>query len=117
MFCPDRTREQREERYKCMLDRSNDLGRARRRLHGVCGSLLFGALLAGAGSASADDVGVVRELAGRVGPIIGSAQACPNLARSRSQLIVDKFQAAIREASNNDADRTDVARLFDRYIS
>jgi branched-chain amino acid transport system substrate-binding protein len=78
--------------------------------------VLFGALLASAGSASADDMGVVRELAGRVGPIIGSALACPNLARSRSQFIVDKFQAAIREASSNDADRSDVARLFDRYI-
>jgi len=32
-----------------------------------------------------------------VGPIIGSAQACQNVARSRVQLIVDKFQAAIRE--------------------
>src|ERR1700760_3133430 len=88
-----------------------------RRLKRVWSSVLFGALLAGAGTASADDVSVVRELAGGVGPIIGSAQACPNLARSRSQVIVDKFQAAIREASDNDADRTDVARLFDRYIS
>jgi branched-chain amino acid transport system substrate-binding protein len=78
--------------------------------------LLLGALLAGAGPAAADDLGVVRELAGRVGPIIGSAQACPNLARSRSQFIIDKFQAAIREASNNDADRNEVARLFDRYM-
>jgi branched-chain amino acid transport system substrate-binding protein len=78
--------------------------------------ILFGALLAGVGPASADDLGVVRDLAGRVGPIVGSAQACPNLARSRSQFIVDKFQAAIREASNNDADRSEVARLFDRYV-
>jgi branched-chain amino acid transport system substrate-binding protein len=79
-------------------------------------SVLLGALLASAGPASADDLGVVRDLAGRVGPIIGAAMACPNLARSRSQLIIDKFQAAIRESSNSDADRGDVARMFDRYV-
>src|ERR1700761_339534 len=100
-----------------MLNRSIDLGPSRR----ICFDLrlttiLFGALLAGAAPASADDISMVRDLAGRVGPIIGSALACPNLARSRSQLIIDKFQAAIREASNSDADRSDVARLFDRYV-
>src|ERR1700761_7710914 len=100
-----------------MLNRSIDLGPSRR----ICFDLrlttiLFGALLATAGPASADDLSMVRDLAGRVGPIIGSALACPNLARSRSQLIIDKFQAAIREASNSDADRSDVARLFDRYV-
>jgi branched-chain amino acid transport system substrate-binding protein len=78
--------------------------------------VLLGVLLATAGPASADDLSMVRDLAGRVGPIIGSALACPNLARSRSQLIIDKFQAAIREASSVDADRSDIARLFDRYV-
>jgi hypothetical protein len=39
--------------------------------------LLFSALLAGtAGAASSDKTDVVRDLAGRVGPIIGSASAC-----------------------------------------
>src|ERR1700759_2379270 len=99
-----------------MVKQSVGLSLARRHLNRLCSSVLFGALLASAGSASADDVGVVRALAGRVGPIIGSAQACPNLARSRSQVIIDKFQAAIREASDSDADRSDVARLFDRYV-
>src|ERR1700761_1509046 len=78
--------------------------------------ILFGGLLTSVAPATADDLSMVRDLAGRVGPIIGSALACPNLARSRSQLIIDKFQAAIREASDSDADRSDVARLFDRYV-
>jgi branched-chain amino acid transport system substrate-binding protein len=79
--------------------------------------VLFGALLASAGTASADNLGIVRDLASRVGPIIGSALACPSVARSRVQLIVDKFQGVIREASNNDAERGDVSRLFDRYVA
>src|SRR5882724_3916494 len=80
-------------------------------------AVLFGALLASTGTASADNLGVVRDLASRVGPIIGSAQACPNVARSRVQVIVDKFQGVIREASNNDAERGDVSRLFERYVA
>jgi branched-chain amino acid transport system substrate-binding protein len=69
------------------------------------------------GSASADNLSVVRDLAGRVGSIVGSAQACQNVARSRVQLIVDKFQAVIREASSNDGERGDVTRLFERYVA
>ena len=80
-------------------------------------AVLFGALLASTGTASADNLGVVRDLASRVGPIIGSAQACPNVARSRVQVIVDKFQGVIREASNSDAERGDVSRLFERYVA
>ena len=99
-----------------MLNRWIDLGSSRRFLRSHWTPVLLGAVLASAGPASADDLSVVRELAARVGPIIGSAQACPNLARSRSQFIIDKFQAAIREASNTDADRGDIARLFDRYM-
>jgi ABC-type branched-subunit amino acid transport system substrate-binding protein len=59
----------------------------------------------------------VRDLASRVGPIVGSAQACQNVARSRVQLIVDKFQAVIREASNNETERGDVSRVFERYVA
>ncbi|MGA7804781.1 ABC transporter substrate-binding protein [Bradyrhizobium sp.] len=78
--------------------------------------VLFGALLAGTGTASADDLSVVRDLASRVGPIVGSAQACPNVAPSRVQLIVDKFQSVIREVSNDDAVRGDLSRLFEHYL-
>jgi branched-chain amino acid transport system substrate-binding protein len=79
--------------------------------------VLFAALLASTGTASADNLGIVRDLASRVGPIVGSALACPTVARSRIQLIVDKFQDVIREASSNDAERGDVSRLFDRYVT
>lgn len=90
---------------------------ARSYLNSCWTPILFGALLASAGTASADNLGVVRDLASRVGPIVGSAQACPNVARSRVQLIVDKFQAVIREASANDSERGDVSRLFERYVA
>jgi branched-chain amino acid transport system substrate-binding protein len=78
----------------------------------LCGTLLAN----GASATPGDNVGVVRDLAGRLGPIIGSALACPSIARPRVQVILDKFQAVIREAIN-EPDRADVARLLDRYIA
>ena len=83
---------------------------------------LFGALLAGtaaqrAGSSQAGNADVVRDLAGRVGPIVGSALACRDIARPRIQVIVDKFAAVIREASSNEAERDDLTRLLDRYVA
>src|SRR6266852_3800534 len=62
----------------------------------LCGTLLANSASAGPG----DNLNVVRDLAGRLGPIIGSALACPNIARPRVQVIVDKFQAVIRETIN-----------------
>ena len=78
----------------------------------LCGTLLANS----AGAAPGDNLSVVRELTGRLGPIIGSALACPNIARPRVQVIVDKFEAAIRQAIN-EPDRADVARLLDRYVA
>src|SRR6195256_6609329 len=78
----------------------------------LCGTLLANS----AGAAPGDNLSVVRELTGRLGPIIGSALACPNIARPRVQAIVDKFEAAIRQAIN-EPDRADVARLLDRSVA
>jgi branched-chain amino acid transport system substrate-binding protein len=79
---------------------------------------LFGVLLATTASAApADSINVVRDLASRVGPIIGSALACPEITQSRILAATNKFSAVIREASPNDADRDDLRRLFDRYVS
>src|SRR5260370_35201313 len=75
--------------------------------------ILCGTLLANnAGAAPGDNLSVVRDLTGRLGPIIGSALSCPNIPRPRVQVIVDKFQAAIREPIN-EPDRPAVARLLD----
>ncbi len=79
---------------------------------------LLGALLAAsATAATADNTNVVRDLAGRVGPIIGSASACPDIARPRVQFIADKFQQVIRETASNEAERDDLSRLLDRYVT
>jgi ABC-type branched-subunit amino acid transport system substrate-binding protein len=77
------------------------------------------ALLTGAANAATpgDNVGVVRDLASRVGPIVGSALACPEINHPRIQLIADKFRAVIREVSTNEAERDDISRLFDRYVN
>ncbi|WP_315721690.1 MULTISPECIES: ABC transporter substrate-binding protein [unclassified Bradyrhizobium] len=69
------------------------------------------------GALSADNVNLVRELAGRVGPIIGSSQACTSIATRRVQAILAKFQEAIREASTNPNDRNELAREFERNIA
>jgi branched-chain amino acid transport system substrate-binding protein len=80
--------------------------------------LVCGALLAtSANAAPGDNLSVVRDLASRVGPIIGSALACQNITRPRVQLIIDKFKVVIRGASPSEADRADVARLLDRYVA
>src|SRR3979411_1875481 len=79
----------------------------------VCGALLAGA----AGAAAGDKTDVVRDLAGRVGPIVGSASACRDIARPRIQVIVDKFAAVIKEASSNEADRDSLNKLLDRSVA
>src|SRR5712664_2094017 len=80
--------------------------------------VIFGASLSGAASVAAgDNAGVVRELAGRVGPIVGSALACPDIARPRIQGIVDKFAAVIRENSSNEAERADLTQLLDSTVA
>jgi ABC-type branched-subunit amino acid transport system substrate-binding protein len=75
--------------------------------------------LAGAAGAAApgDNASVVRDLASRVGPIVGSALACPDINHPRIQVIADKFRAVIREVSTNEAERDDISRLFDRYVN
>jgi branched-chain amino acid transport system substrate-binding protein len=79
---------------------------------------LLGALFASAaGAASGDNANIVRDLAGRVGPIIGSASACPDIAQSRVQSIADKFQQVIREAATNEAERDDLSRALDRNVT
>src|SRR5712691_9804153 len=80
--------------------------------------VLFSALLAGtAGAAAGDKTDVVRDLAGRVGPIVGSASACRDIARPRIQAIVDKFTAVIVEASTNEAERSDLTQSIDRSVA
>jgi ABC-type branched-subunit amino acid transport system substrate-binding protein len=81
-------------------------------------TILCGATLAATvGAARADNVELVRDLASRVGPILGSAIACQDIARPRIQGVTDKFRAVIREASPNVAERDDLGRLFERYVT
>lgn len=81
-------------------------------------AFLFGALFAGTvHAAPGDNLKVVRELSSKVGPIVGSAMACRDIARPRIQLIIEKFQGVIREASTLEADRDEVTRLLDHYVA
>jgi len=81
-------------------------------------AVLFGALLASAaGAAPGGNTDVVRDLAGRVGPIVGSALACTDIARPRIQTIVDKFAAVIKEAASNEAERDDLTQLLNRSVA
>src|SRR6202048_3309106 len=80
-------------------------------------AVLFGAVLASAASAAGNNTDVVRDLAGRIGPIVGSALACTDIARPRIQTIVEKFAAVIREASSNEAERDDLTQLLNRSVA
>jgi branched-chain amino acid transport system substrate-binding protein len=80
--------------------------------------LLFSVVLANAAEAApGDKTTLVRDLAGRVGPVIGSALACPDIARPRIQLIVDKFTAVITEAATSEAERSGLTQLLDRNVA
>jgi len=75
-------------------------------------------LLAGAAEAApGDTTDIVRDLAGRVGPMVGSALACRDIARPRIQVIVDKFTAVITQFSSGEAERADLTQLLDRNIA
>jgi branched-chain amino acid transport system substrate-binding protein len=81
-------------------------------------AVVAGVLLAGAASAApGNNRDVVRDLAGRVGPVVGSALACTDIARPRIQTIIDKFAAVIREASSNEAERDDLTQLLNRSVA
>jgi len=79
---------------------------------------LGGFLLAGPGAMAApgDNVAVVRDLASRVGPILGSALVCQDIAQNRIQFVADKFRAVIRDVSGTDAEREEISQKFDRYV-
>lgn len=80
--------------------------------------LLLGAVLSGtAGARAGDNTDIVRDLAIRVGPVIGSALACRDIARPRIQAVVEKFAVVIRDASANEAERSDLTQVFDRSVA
>jgi ABC-type branched-subunit amino acid transport system substrate-binding protein len=80
--------------------------------------LLLGAVLTGAtGAHAGDNTDIVRDLAIRVGPVIGSALACRDIARPRIQAVVEKFAVVIRDASANEAERSDLTQVFDRSVA
>ena len=81
-------------------------------------ALLIGMLLAGpAGAAPGDKLEVLRDLATRVGAVVGSALTCKDIARPRVQVVVDKFTSVIREASATEAERTDLTQALDRGVT
>lgn len=79
--------------------------------------LLSAFFITAAEAAPGDKMELVRDLAGRVGPVIGSVLACPDIARPRIQSIIEKFAAVIRDAATNEAQRSDLAQLFDRSVA
>ncbi|MGY3448433.1 ABC transporter substrate-binding protein [Bradyrhizobium sp. USDA 4353] len=86
----------------------------------LLGTIVASGALAVSGNAYAapgETVSVARQLGSRVGPIIGSALACRDIARPRIQAIIEKFQLVIREAATSEADRDELTRLLDRYVA
>jgi ABC-type branched-subunit amino acid transport system substrate-binding protein len=75
-------------------------------------------MLAGpAGAAPSDKYEVLRDLAGRVGAVVGSALSCKEIARPRVQVVVDKFTSVVKEASGNEAERTELNQTLERGVT
>jgi ABC-type branched-subunit amino acid transport system substrate-binding protein len=79
----------------------------------LCAVLLMGPA---ATAAPGDNASVVRDLAGRVGPILGSALACQDIPQARIQAVADKFRAVIRDVASSDAERDEISQAFNRYV-
>jgi branched-chain amino acid transport system substrate-binding protein len=79
----------------------------------LCAMLLMSPAMA---AAPGDNASVVRDLAGRVGPILGSALACQDIPQTRIQAVADKFRAVIREVAGSDAERDEISQAFNRYV-
>jgi ABC-type branched-subunit amino acid transport system substrate-binding protein len=79
----------------------------------LCAALLMGSAAA---AAPGDNASVVRDLAGRVGPILGSALACQDIPQARIQAVADKFRAVIRDVASSDAERDEISQTFNRYV-
>jgi len=79
--------------------------------------LVSSVFISTAQAAPGDKIELVRDLAGRVGPVIGSALACPEITRPRVQSVIEKFAAVIRDAASNEAQRSDLAQQFDRSVA
>jgi len=75
------------------------------------------ALLAGNAEAAGDKTGLLRDVTGRVGPLLGSASACQSIAQSRIQAITDKFTVVIRDTAPSDAERNELNQMFDRTVA
>lgn len=78
---------------------------------------LIATVLATPAVAAGTNADVVRGLAARVGPIVGSASACQAVDQGRVQAIVDKFREVIREASSNGSERDDLTRVFNGFVA
>src|SRR3569833_2399568 len=68
-------------------------------------------------SALAAPSDVVRDLASRVGPIVGQASTCQTIAQGRLQTIVDQFGEVIRQSASNNGERDLLTRSFNGYIA
>jgi len=80
--------------------------------------VLLSALLAGVTGASAGDkTDVVRDLAGRVGPIIGSAWPAGTSRGPVFRSSSISSQPVITEASTNEAERSDLTQILDRNVA
>ena len=81
-------------------------------------ALFFGSLLVvPIGAASAAPADTVRDLAARIGPLVGQASTCQTIAQGRVQAVIDQFREAIRQSSSNDAERDLLTRGFNSYIA
>jgi ABC-type branched-subunit amino acid transport system substrate-binding protein len=74
-------------------------------------------LLAGAAQAAdGSRAGVVRELAARVGPVVGAATACRSIARPRIQAVMDTFSTLVNDATT-ETEFAEISQSLDLSIA
>lgn len=66
---------------------------------------------------SAERANTVRDLAGRVGQILGAASACRDISRARIKAISDKMGEVIRGAAGTEDERLSMVEIFDRNVA
>ncbi|MGJ4947082.1 ABC transporter substrate-binding protein [Bradyrhizobium sp. HKCCYLS20291] len=82
-----------------------------------CVLLLASCSFVPAASATAISPDVVRDLSSRVGPVVGQAATCRDIAQGRVQTVIDKFSEVIRHASSSNGERDGLIRSFNGYIA
>jgi len=83
--------------------------------------VLLGLLVAlpgiGTSAPNSERSNVARQLAARVGKVVGAASGCQDISRSRIKAITDKFTTVVKNLGANDEDRIATLQIFENSLT